>query len=269
MYSELLQELNLSPNEAKIYEGMLSTGETNASVIALRSNVPRRNVYDTLNRLIEKGLVYKIIGSGENLFQAVHPNKLLDLLQEKEKWLKNKLPELQDLYETEPPLKAAYIYSGVEGYKNYHNDLLRVSQKEEVYFLGAKALWNSPQINKSFRTNYLKEFEKRKVPYYTLFDPGVLRELPEVVQKAKGEYKILPDQYATQGLVDIFGDYVVTFSGVHVGRFDDNLRIFIIIDKDLANTYRTWFKMIWNLLPGNSWIEVQKNTLLKKNKIVF
>lgn len=264
MYSELLQELNLSPNEAKIYEGMLSTGESNASVIALRANVPRRNVYDALNRLIEKGLVYKIVGTGENLFQAVHPNKLLDMLHEKEKWLNSKMPELRDLYETDPPLKSAYVYSGVEGYKNYHNDLLRVSQKEEVYFLAAKALWNSPQVNKSFRTNYLKEFEKRKVPYYTLFDPGVLRELPEVVQNAKGEYKILPDQYATQGLVDIFGDYVVTFSGVHVGRFDDNLRIFIIVDKDLASTYRTWFKMIWDLLPGQSWADTQKSKLLKK-----
>ncbi len=264
MYSELLQELNLSPNEAKIYEGMLSTAETNASVIALRSGVPRRNVYDALNRLIEKGLAYKIVGSGENLFQAVHPDKLLDLLHEKEKLLKSQLPALRDLYETDPPLKAAFIYSGVEGYKNYHNDLLRVSQKEEVYFLGAKALWNSPQVNKSFRTNYLKEFEKRKVPYYTLFDPGVLRELPELVQNAKGEYKVLPDQYATQGLVDVFGNYVVTFSGVHVGRFDAHLRIFIIIDKDLANTYRTWFKMIWDLLPGNSWAETQKNMLVKK-----
>ena len=74
----------------------------------------------------------------------------------------------------------------------------------------------------------------------------------------------MPDQYATQGLVDIFGDYVVTFSGVHVGRFDDHLRIFIIIDKDLANTYRTWFKMIWDLLPGKSWTETQQTVLLKK-----
>jgi hypothetical protein len=87
-----------------------------------------------------------------------------------------------------------------------------------------------------------------------------------VVQSAKGEYKILPDQYATQGLVDIFGDYVVTFSGVHVGRFDDHLRIFVIIDKELANTYRTWFKMIWDLLPGSSWQETQKNVLLKLKK---
>jgi len=250
MYSELLQEFDLSPNEAKIYEGLLSTGETNASVIALRSNVPRRNVYDALNRLIEKGLVYKIVDAKENLFQAVHPNKLLDILKEKEKWLESKLPELRDLYETDPPLKAAYVYSGVEGYKNYHNDLLRVSRTEEVYFLGAKSLWNSPQINKAFRTNYLTEFEKRKVPYYTLFDPDVLKELPEVIQSAKGEYKILPEEYATKGLVDVFGDYVVTFSGVQVGKFDDHLRIFIIIDAELAETYKTWFRMIWNLLPG-------------------
>src|SRR3989339_28913 len=213
MYSELFQELGLSPNEAKIYEGMLSTEESNASRIALRSNVPRRNVYDALNRLVKN------------------------------------LSELATLYEAEPTTKAAYIYKGVEGYKNYHNDLLRVSQSEPVYFLGAKALWNCPQVNKSFRTNYLKEFEKRHVPYYTLFDPGVLKELPEVIQQATGEYKILPEKYATQGLVDIFGDYVITFSGAKVGYFDEHLRIFVLIDRELANTYRTWFQLIWDLLP--------------------
>src|SRR3989339_458220 len=249
MYSELFQELGLSPNEAKIYEGMLSTEESNASRIALRSNVPRRNVYDALNRLIEKGLVYKIVDPKEHIYKSVHPNKLLEIIQEKEKWLVKNLSELATLYEAEPTTKAAYIYKGVEGYKNYHNDLLRVSQSEPVYFLGAKALWNCPQVNKSFRTNYLKEFEKRHVPYYTLFDPGVLKELPEVIQQATGEYKILPEKYATQGLVDIFGDYVITFSGAKVGYFDEHLRIFVLIDRELANTYRTWFQLIWDLLP--------------------
>lgn len=247
MYSELFEEIGLSPNEAKIYETLLSTGESSVSEISSRSNIHRRNVYDALSRLMSKGLALKIFEHGENRFQAVNPDKLSEIIRERETKLKSVLPALKKMYDSEPIKEAAYIYKGIEGYKNYRMDLLKVA--EETYFFGAKGLWFSPQIDESFRETYIKEFDRRKIPYKMLFDPRIKETLPEAVKFIKGNYKFLPKGYETPGVVDIFGDHVVTFTSVGLGQIDDNVTLFVTINKELAETYKTWFRFVWDMCP--------------------
>src|SRR6266498_3351563 len=119
MYIDVFQQLGLAKNEARIYETLLTEGESGVGQIALKSKVHRRNVYDSLNRLIEKGLVFEILQKHENYYQAVDPNKLAEILQEKEQTLAKIMPNLEELYTSTPHINEAYIYKGVEGWKNY------------------------------------------------------------------------------------------------------------------------------------------------------
>ena|SRR3984957_1054766 len=247
MYSDVFEEIGLSPNEARIYEVLVGNAEMSVSDIAVGADIHRRNVYDVLNRLQEKGLVFEIFQKNENLYRAVHPQKLLEMLKERETKINRILPALSSQYESKPPKEAAFIYKGLEGYKNYMRDLVRVS--EPTYFLGAKALWFTPGIDKSFLDDYRKNFEQKKIPYYTLFDHRVLEKMPQAVKEVGGESKVLPAKYSTSGVCDIFGDHVVTFSSVDVGNFGERGSIFVMINHDLAETYRTWFKLIWDLVP--------------------
>ena len=243
MYSEIFESLGLSPNEAKIYETMIAVGETSVSEISIKANIHRRNIYDALNRLIEKGLVSAIFQKGENRYQAVHPDKLLEIIKEKEQRLVSVLPELRKTFGKDPSSEAAYIYKGIEGYKNYRRDLLRVA--EEAFFLGAKGLWRSPQIDNQFRETYIKKFEK-KIPHKVLFDPRVKDMLPEALEDEAGNYRLLPKGYETPGVVDIFGDYVVTFVSVGIGNLGEQVTIFVMKNKELAESYKTWFRFIWD-----------------------
>ncbi|EKD76146.1 MAG: hypothetical protein ACD_43C00212G0001, partial [uncultured bacterium] len=102
MYTELLQEIGLSPNEAKIYETLLNIGETGVGDIATKANIHRRNVYDALQRLVQKGLVFTTFQKNENRYSAVDPNKLMELVREKQVHLAEVLPELQKMYQNEP-----------------------------------------------------------------------------------------------------------------------------------------------------------------------
>jgi sugar-specific transcriptional regulator TrmB len=247
MYSEIFEEIGLSPNEAKIYETLLSTGETSVSIISSKAKVHRRNVYDALNRLVEKGLVFPIFQKGENKYHAVTPDKLSEMIEEKQKKLNHILPTLRKIYDAEPKEEAAYIYKGLEGFKNYMRDLVRVS--EDTYFMGAKGLWFTPGIEKYFLTDFVKNSQKKKLKYFTLYDPRVKTQMPGIVNDVMGEYKFLPDTYSTPGVVDIFGDYVVTFTSVDIGNFGEDGTIFVMINKELAETYRTWFRMIWDFSP--------------------
>lgn len=248
MYSELFEQIGLSPNEAKIYETMLSTGETSVSEVSLKSNIHRRNVYDTLNRLVQKGLVFPIFQKGENRYRAISPDKLMELIKEKERHLQAALPALHKIFDSDPLTEAAYIYKGIEGFKNYMRDLVRVGQ--DTYFLGAKALWYSPQVDQSFLQAFVREAAKKKLNYYTLYDPRVPTQFPQALKEVGGEYKILPAKYPTPGVVDMFGDYVVTFTSVDIANFGEDGTIFVMINKELAESYKTWFKMIWDFCPS-------------------
>ena len=62
-------------------------------------------------------------------------------------------------------------------------------------------------------------------------------------------HKFLPAHYDTNATMDIFGDYVVTYTGTSPGTLLENVTIFVLKSPALAASYRTWWKMIWDLLP--------------------
>jgi len=247
MHKETLENLGLSPNEAVIYEALIFLGRASISQISKKGNIHRRNVYDAINRLLEKGLVFKIFQKGENIYEAVNPEKLYEIIKEQERELDKIIPELRSLYETKPTDEMAFIYKGLEGFKNYMRDMARVG--ETTYFIGAKALWFTPSVPKHFLKNFKQEMKRKKVKYYTIFDQAVEEGAPEYISKVGGHYKIFPKEYSTTGVCDIFGDYVVTFTNVKVGDFGEDGTIFVMKNKELAQNFKTWFQFMWDNLP--------------------
>lgn len=79
---KILEKLGFTQNEAKIYLVLISSGvPLNASEISNYSNVPRPNVYETINRLIEKGFVLKEASSRGGRYVAVLPDEMLEILR--------------------------------------------------------------------------------------------------------------------------------------------------------------------------------------------
>jgi len=253
----VFEQLGLSPSEAKIYDTLLIGAEMGATEIATIAKVHRRNVYDAINRLHEKGLVFQIFQKGENLYRAVHPHKLLELVREREERVNEILPSLTASYEAEPLKEAAFIYKGVEGFKNYMRDLVRVG--EDTYFLGAKALWFSPGVSRSYLNDFVRMSKEKGLKYKTLYDPRVPEKFPQAFKDVGGEYKVLPKGYETVGVVDVFGDHVVTFTSVDVANFGEDGSIFVMINRELAESYRQWFRFMWDNCPTT-----KNGSLLKK-----
>lgn len=66
MNRNVYETIGLSPNEAKIYETLVERGESTISEIAVRAGIHRRNAYDAIQRLIDKGLCFQIFSTTEN-----------------------------------------------------------------------------------------------------------------------------------------------------------------------------------------------------------
>jgi sugar-specific transcriptional regulator TrmB len=247
MYQEILQELGLSPNEAKIYEGLVNIGQAGVPEISLKIGVHKRNIYDTVPRLLQKGLIYQISDSKENKYAAIEPNKLIDLLWEKESKIKKILPDLNRQFKKVSSKEAVYIYKGVEGFKNYLRDILKAG--EDVYFVGAKGGWFDKDVQ-IYIKKFLKEAKKKKIKYYHIFDQEVKTLAPELLPQLGKPYKFFPPEYSSTGAIDIFGDHIVTFSGLTLKHITDDVTLIVIVNHELAECYKTWFKFIWDFCPS-------------------
>lgn len=247
MYEKQLELIGLSPNEAKVYLALLEYGESSIGDISRESGIHRRSIYDTLNRLTDKGLVFPIFQGRENAYQAVDPNKLMELLYEKQRSFQQVLPKLKKLEQKEISKEAAFIYRGIEGYKNYIRDMTRVA--EDTYFLGAKGNWVTPGASLEMEKVFQRRIKEKGKTLKILFDPRV-KKRKDILKTTTGEYKFLPEGYETLGIVDVFGDYVVTFVSEGIGNFGEDGSIFVMRNDELAESYRTWFRLIWDLVPG-------------------
>jgi len=246
MHIDLLSELGLSKNEAKIYEVLLREGEAAVSLVAERSGIHRRNIYDSMDRLIEKGLVFQTIGRGDNLYKPVEPHKLMELVDEKRQRLELAMPDLVSAYQSKPHIEAAYIYKGIEGFKNYLRDILQ--HEEDAYFIGAKGAWFDPQL-KTFLDRFLVRAKKKGIKYYHLFDHEVKEQAAHVPKAVGKPCKFLPKEYSTPSMVDIFGDHVVSFTGAGLCSISEDITIFVNVSRPLATSYKTWFQFMFDHCP--------------------
>lgn len=246
MHTSLLQELGLSLNEAKIYEALLTYGGSTVSTIALRSKVHRRNAYDSIHRLMEKGLIYEVFSDGETTYESVEPNKLMEIVREKERRLQSAMPAMQSLFEQQKIPQRAYMYKGIEGMKNYLREALRTG--EDMYEFGAKGGWFDPRMT-TFIEWFLQEAKKKKMKFHHIFDAEVQEQLPHILSKVGKPYKFTPPHYSSDSAIEVYGDRVVTFTGLGIGTLENDLTIFVIVSPQLAKSYRTWWQFMWDSLP--------------------
>ena len=106
MELENLKELGLSDGQISVYSAVLDLGITGLNKIQEETGIERRNIYDILNKLIEKGLVSYTVEKGKKTFQCTHPNKLLEEIKKKEdslSQLKGQMPQIKDLFDISKP----------------------------------------------------------------------------------------------------------------------------------------------------------------------
>ena len=108
-----LKEIGLSQGEIRVYTATLELGISTLNKIQEKTGIERRNIYDILNKLIEKGLVTYTIEKGKKTYQCSHPNKVLEEIKKKQDSLislKKQIPEMKDLFNfSKPEIEAAMV----------------------------------------------------------------------------------------------------------------------------------------------------------------
>jgi sugar-specific transcriptional regulator TrmB len=95
---EQLRHAGFTENEAKVYFALLENGPSQAGIISRKSGLHRRVIYDTLERMIKKGLVGYINKNNKKVFQASNPSRVLEMIKERENIISEIMPEMMAFY---------------------------------------------------------------------------------------------------------------------------------------------------------------------------
>lgn len=239
MNTKILKEIGLTETEIKVYLSLLSLGATSAGKIVEDTGVYRKNLYDALNRLIEKGLVSYVIENKMKIFQAKKPENLEKYLEEKKAKIEEQklevqktVLELNSLFKTAPAEIESEIYRGTEGIKTILKECLN---HKEVLFIGATG--DVENRLPYFWPQYNKKREKLKCKWKLLL---VYEAKGKTITQSKYyEYKILPKILSGLNVIYIYGDYVANVLWL------EKPMAFVIKHKTLASNYRKYFDFLW------------------------
>ena len=131
---ELFQELGFTPREAKVYLALLELGLSKAGPIVAKTRMAHPKVYETLERLIQKGLVSYIIISKTRHFQAADPKEILNLLDEKKHRFKSILNELEVKKQFSQQKQTALIHEGYKAIQALFNNIVERLEKRDFYY---------------------------------------------------------------------------------------------------------------------------------------
>jgi len=227
---ETLRKFGLSQSEIKVYLALLELGSTLAGRITKQANINRTNCYDSLERLTEKGLVSYVIKSNRKYFKAETPEELQ--LKEKEKEINKIIPELIRKSEENREKPEATIYQGKKGIKSIFEDILK--HKEYLVF-------GSSGKFKEVLEDFFYQFQKRVNENHIKSQLIVSEKARNTDITSHAETRYIPQGYITLSSTLIYGNKVAIIS------WTSNPTGFLLEDKQIADSYRTYFKFMWQI----------------------
>ncbi len=236
MNENILEDIGLSKNEAKVYLALIELGSSTVSKISEKSGVHRTNCHDVLNRLIEKGLVAHITKNNARYYEATDPNSLLNILKEKEHKIKKILPQLK-LGKELAVKSEANIHEGLPAAKHILNHLLE--KKETILVYGV--ISDVAELIGPFLEQFHKKRIKQKIWMKHIYNTDAKDRINYLNKLQYTEARTLPREFDSPVATNICGDEVVLI------LWKKKALTIQIKNKEIADAYRRYFELMWKL----------------------
>ena len=247
MILDYLQKIGLTAGEIKVYSAVLQIGISSLNKIHEKTGIERRNIYDILNKLIEKGLISYTIEKGKQTFQSTHPNKIISYLEDKkrdvekiEQEIKPHLDELIKQFNKSKSSVHAEVFRGNESMKALLKETLNY---KEQYWIGGNSGVESTNL-KIWFSHWMNERAKKKIWMYDLVDYGTFLEgyEPDKKQKNKKDfykYCQLPKNLSSPMVILIYGNKVAQI------LWGEQSFAFVLESEEIKESFMKYFNYFW------------------------
>ncbi|MBP7708485.1 hypothetical protein KA107_02275 [Candidatus Pacearchaeota archaeon] len=240
MNLDILRKVGLSEGEVKVYRAVLEIGATTINNVHERVGMDRRNIYDILNKLIERGLISYFDENGKRTFRISNPDKLISYIEEKKsnledirKEIMEILPQVKEVFNSKKEETFSEIFKGPEGMKAVWDDMLNYPEIRWI----ASGMY-VPERFPAFFKDWNKRRIALKVKSYHLFRHEKRGEIPNHLCTV---FKFLPKEFSGNAAVTvIYGDKVIQ------QLLGEEIQVFVIQSKELAENYKQYHRYLWD-----------------------
>jgi sugar-specific transcriptional regulator TrmB len=245
---QLLQKFGFSDKEIRVYLALLKHGPLPVRKIAAATDINRGTTYDILKSLKEQGLVSYYHQATHQYFVAEDPERLNDLLTEKQRVLENArqelqatIPELRSMREVGGGKPVVKFYEGANGIRTILLDVLDTMEQASIK---EYCVYSSADIRK-----YLYE----KFPDFT--EHRIKRKIAvKIIALGEGGQELGMDERRWLTQKGGAPTYIIIYHNktALISVTEDKTPLGIIIeDAGLAQTQKFLFENQWQTLSGN------------------
>lgn len=240
----ILKEVGLREKEAKVYLTLLKLGSATSGELIKKLGYYSKTIYQILDKLMDKGLVSYVIKANIKYFEAVDPEKFVDILKEQEAQIKAKeqkvkklIPELKAMRKLARAPQEANIYVGKGGLKSIFEDQLK--QKEEILIFGGGG--NFKRVLGYYYDLWHKKRVKEKIKLKLLWNEKLRSKKKEILKIPLLEVKFLSKEFDNPAPAIIYKDKVA------ITVWSETPIAILIRSKEVVNSYRSYFKLLWSI----------------------
>ena len=227
-----LKEIGLSDSEAIVYLTLLKKSEISVAEISQISGLHRTNIYDSLEKLKEKGFVSYILKENKQFYRASNPEIVLNYLKEKQEKITKIIPQLKEIQNIIKEKVIVEVFKGKQGMKTALKDILTTKKEVLGYSLTGQLRKHLPE----FAEYYFIEQQKHKIKHrfiYTLETKNPPTKFYEI--------KHLPKEYGGTTITVCYGDTILNLI------WEPEMTAIRIKSKQTAEAYKKHFEALWKI----------------------
>ncbi len=228
---DVLESIGLATGEAVIYLALLRHGTSKVYDLAEQTGRHRTNIYDTLEKLEEKGLVSHVTKENVKHYTAAPPERLTEYLKEKEERVESIMPALREEHDRGSGDTDVHVFQGKEGLKTMLNDILRCGKDYVVFEEAGKIHDVLPYYYPTFN----EELEEQGIHVRV-----ITQDASAIATRSGMEMRSL-EFFAYPAATAVYDDRVAIFV------WDKPHHAIQIRSEDVANSWRAFFETLWDV----------------------
>lgn len=238
---DILSSIGLSNHEAAVYLAALELGEATVQDLARKSGVKRTSIYNFIEELKEKQILFETKRKKRSVYSAAHPRQLLEFGKVRLRMLEHLLPELVAINNASSKKPRVTFYENVEGIEDVYSDMLE--QKQPIVgWSDQKHMW--PVLGKAYCEYFPPERARRGIPMKMIASStpenrGFARRDKTLLR----ETKFLPRDTDLKTEINVYGNRIILASFRSSPPFAVHIE-----DATIAATLRTIWEELWRKL---------------------
>ncbi|MEK6856197.1 MAG: helix-turn-helix domain-containing protein [Nanoarchaeota archaeon] len=234
-FLSLLESIGLTKTEALIYLTLVRKGSLSGYRLSKEAGLYKANTYMALESLVKKNLVFKKEINNKLFFESTPPEDILKSLELQKEKVQAVIPFIRRHFREE--MEEVSVFTGLDAFFQMFYSLLDQNQAIYVFDIPSYV----PDIVKNHINQFHKIRIKKKIPMYHIYDYDA-KDRISLLKKMKYTF-------AKQGAKDRLSltSTFVCGNTTLILNWKKEIKTVRIIDKDVAETYRHQFDILWKI----------------------